>query len=85
MSTKKPKITIEEVKEEIKMNWFWYKVCEGCDTVAMFSDTFCPRCRGYHFDENRKRIIDQIVIKYEERFKRDNDLKQAGYNDLDSD
>ena len=76
MNTEKP--TLEDIKREIKTTWFWYKVCEGCDTVALYEVTFCPKCRGYHFNENRKRVIDEIVKKYEERFTRNSDLEQAG-------
>ena len=85
MSKKKPRIDINDIKEEIKSTWFWYKVCNGCEAVAMFSDIFCPKCRGYNFDENRKRIIDQIILKYEEKFKRNSDLELTEQNDLDSD
>jgi|GEM_PF-3878059 len=86
MSDEKPKgITIEDIKKEIKLTWFWYKVCEGCEHPAMFSAIFCPKCRGYRFDENRKRIIDTIVSKYEAKFKRDIDSQQLEYIDLDAD
>lgn len=84
MSAHKPRINIEEVKEEIKSTWFWYKVCEGCEGVVMYHETFCPKCRGYHFDENRRRVIDQIVLKYEEKFKRDSGSKLMECSDLDS-
>ena len=85
MSADKPKIDIEEIKIEINGTWFWYKVCEGCDTVALYVETFCPKCRGYHFNENRKRVIDQIVFKYEEKIKRDSDSEQEEYSDLNAD
>jgi hypothetical protein len=85
MSSKKPKIDIEDIKKEINGTWFWYKVCEGCDAVILFSDVFCPKCRGYHHNENRKRIIDQIVLKYTEKLKRDTDSEQEGYSDLNVD
>jgi len=86
MSTEKPKKrTLKEIKNELHTAWFWYKVCEGCETVTMFSTTFCPVCRGYHFDENRRRIIDQVLLKYEEKFKRENDSESKEYSDLDFD
>jgi DnaJ-class molecular chaperone len=71
MSIKKP--TIEDIKKEIKTSWFWYKVCEGCDGVSLYEEVFCPKCRGYHFNENRQRVIDEIIKKYEEKFKRNKD------------
>ena len=77
MSKEKPKINIEEIRKEITQNWFWYKVCEGCEAVAMYENTFCPKCRGYHFDENRKRVIDQIILLYTEKIIRDSDLEQS--------
>jgi rRNA maturation endonuclease Nob1 len=79
MSTEKS--SIEDIKNEIKATWFWYKVCEGCDTVTLYEMTFCPKCRGYRFDENRKRVIDEIVKRYEEKFKRNKDLEQSEYSD----
>ena len=75
MNTKKP--TLDDIKNEIKGSWFWYKVCEGCETVILYEETFCPKCRGYHFDENRKRIISEIIKKYEEKFKRNKDFEQS--------
>jgi rRNA maturation endonuclease Nob1 len=81
MSEKKPEINIEEIKEQVASLWFWYKVCEGCDTVTLYESTFCPKCRGYHFDENRRRVINEIVIKYEEKIKRCNDPEQSVYTD----
>lgn len=86
MSEEKLKgITIEDIKKEIKNTWFWYKVCEGCESPALYEAIFCPKCRGYRFDENRKRIIDTIVSRYDKKFKRNNDLPQSGYTDLDVD
>jgi len=81
MSVNKPKTDINEIKEEIKTNWFWYKVCNGCDGVALYSDTFCPKCRGYNFDENRKRIIDEIIRQYKRKLKLDTDSKAEEYSD----
>lgn len=81
MSKGKTKINIEDIKKEIRHNWFWYKVCEGCDAVATYADIFCPKCRGYHFDENRRRIIDEVVKRYEEKIKRDTDSGQEEYSD----
>ena len=74
MSIKKP--TIEDIKKEISLSWFWYKVCEGCDNVSLYEEVFCSKCRGYHFNENRQRIIDEIVKRYKEKFKRNKDSKQ---------
>lgn len=86
MNVEKPeKITIEDIKEEIKTTWFWYKVCEGCDTPALYETVFCPKCRAYRFDENRRRIIDAIVTRYEKKFKHDTDSQQLGYSDLNAD
>jgi len=86
MSTEKPKrITIEDIKKEIQLTWFWYKVCEGCDTVALYENVFCSKCRGYHFNENRKRVIDSIVEKYEAKFKASTDLQLSEYTDSNAD
>jgi len=86
MSEEKSKvITIEDIKKEIKNTWFWYKVCEGCEAPALYEAVFCPKCRAYRFDENRKRIIDTIISRYEKKFKYDTDLQQSEYTDLDAD
>jgi len=74
-------LDLEKIKQEIKNTWFWYKVCEGCEGVVLFSDVFCPKCRGYHFNENRLRVIDQVISKYREKFKRSKDSEQSGYSD----
>ena len=86
MNEEKPKrITIEDIRDEIKNTWFWYKVCEGCETPVLYESIFCSKCRGYRFDENRKRIIDTIVSRYEAKFKRCTDLQQLECSDLDAD
>lgn len=79
------KLTIEDIKKEIKNTWFWYKVCEGCETVLLYENVFCPKCRGYHFDENRKRVINLIIEKYETKFKLDSDSTEQACDDLNSD
>ena len=81
MSMKKPKTNIEDVKKEINLSWFWYKVCEGCDNVVLYEQVFCTSCRGYRFNENRKRVIDEIVKRYEDKFKRNTDSQQLECSD----
>lgn len=85
MSIKKIKIDIEDIKKEINSTWFWYKVCEGCETPALYETIFCKKCRGYRFDENRKRIIDIIISRFEKKIISDTDLEQSAYTDLNSD
>jgi len=85
MNIKKPKVDIKEIKKEINSTWFWYKVCEGCETPALYETVFCKSCRGYRFDENRKRIIDTIVSRFEKKIIPDTDSEQSAYNDLNSD
>jgi hypothetical protein len=81
----KDKPTIEDIKEEIKGTWFWYKVCEGCEKPVLYEVVSCPGCRGYRFDENRKRVIKTTVARYEEKFKRGTDSQQSEHNDLNVD
>jgi hypothetical protein len=35
--------------------WF-YKVCEGCDSIVMQSTSICPSCKSYRFDSNEFNI-----------------------------
>jgi rRNA maturation endonuclease Nob1 len=43
--------------QHILNNYEYYKVCEGCESVILYSSTFCPLCDGYRFDENIEQVI----------------------------
>jgi hypothetical protein len=34
-----------------------YKVCLCCESVILYSSTFCPLCDGYRFDEDIEQVI----------------------------
>lgn len=34
----------------------FYKVCEGCESVVIYDEIFCPLCDAYRFDSNVERV-----------------------------
>ena len=52
----------QAITDTIIKDWYWYKVCEGCESVVDITDHVCPVCKAYRFDENRKRIVEQAKI-----------------------
>lgn len=34
----------------------FYKVCEGCESVVIYDEIFCPMCDSYRFDSNEERV-----------------------------
>lgn len=34
----------------------FYKVCEGCESVVIYDEVFCPICNSYRFDRNIERV-----------------------------
>lgn len=51
---------LKDLKETIIANiireWYWYKVCEGCESIVDISDAMCPVCRAYRFDKTKARV-----------------------------
>jgi len=42
-----------------------FYVCEGCDTILDSTPlpvAFCPRCGGYRFSHDRRRLLDLVAI-----------------------
>jgi rRNA maturation endonuclease Nob1 len=54
------------IMEKVADEWYWFKVCEGCDAVVDTCDTVCPFCNAYRFDEERKRVIARAKELYNE-------------------
>jgi hypothetical protein len=59
--TQPDKLTIEKLTEYIMSSYFYYKVCEGCESVVLEHRVFCPLCDSYNFDDSFKRIYDRVV------------------------
>lgn len=59
-STLKKKLTKELIRNYIDTSYFYYKVCEGCESVIYYTRVFCPLCESYRFDETYKRISSRI-------------------------
>lgn len=47
----------KESAERIKRNAEYYKVCEGCESVVLYTSDFCPLCSGYRFNEEIDAVI----------------------------
>jgi len=54
-------LAIEKITEYIISSYFYYKVCEGCESVVLEHRVFCPLCDSYNFDYSFKRISDRVV------------------------
>ena len=35
----------------------YYKVCLCCESVVPYSNSFCPVCDGYRFEDNIEQVI----------------------------
>jgi len=49
----------ERISAAIKiiMEPWYYKVCEGCDSILRQSAIICPSCKSYRFDETELSIL----------------------------
>jgi len=47
---------IEEAVKKIFKYAKFYKVCEGCESVVIHDEIFCPMCDSYRFDSNIERV-----------------------------
>lgn len=52
---------IEKIVEYVISSYFYYKVCEGCESVVLEHRIFCPLCDSYNFDYTFKRIKNRVV------------------------
>jgi rRNA maturation endonuclease Nob1 len=52
----------QAITDAIIDDWYWFKVCEGCENVIDTGDAVCPVCKSYRFDENKKRIIERAKV-----------------------
>jgi hypothetical protein len=50
----------KRIAEYILTSYFYYKVCEGCESVILEHRIFCPLCNSYNFDYSFKRINNRI-------------------------
>ncbi|CAB5226475.1 hypothetical protein UFOVP760_249 [uncultured Caudovirales phage] len=61
--------SLKDLKEAITKNiiheWYWYKVCEGCESIVDVSDATCPICRAYRFDGSKKRVTAHAFNVYD--------------------
>jgi hypothetical protein len=57
----KRELAINKITEYIISSYFYYKVCEGCESVVLEHRIFCPLCDSYNFDCSFKRISDRVV------------------------
>lgn len=51
----------ERIIEYVISSYFYYKVCEGCESVILEHRAFCPLCDSYNFDYTFKRISERVV------------------------
>lgn len=54
-------LAVEKITEYVISSYFYYKVCEGCESVILEHRTFCPLCDSYNFDYSFKRISDRVM------------------------
>jgi rRNA maturation endonuclease Nob1 len=58
----------EEIKrrkalaKKIINNIFYYKLCEGCESVIFIDSIFCPVCQGYRFEHNLDKIEQAATV-----------------------
>jgi rRNA maturation endonuclease Nob1 len=46
----------KKLAEKILKNIYYYKLCEGCESVILIDSIFCPVCDGYRFNKNLEHI-----------------------------
>ena len=49
-----------KITDHIAYSYFYYKVCEGCESVILHHHVFCPVCDGYNFDMSYRRIKQRV-------------------------
>lgn len=57
MSVKKGSLRKELAAQIMIENAEYYKVCLCCESVVLYTSTFCPLCDGYRFDEDIEAVI----------------------------
>jgi len=57
MSVKKSSLRKELAAQIMIENAEYYKVCLCCESVVLYTSTFCPICDGYRFDESMEEVI----------------------------
>lgn len=58
--TKAKRNDIKRISEYVLSSYFYYKVCEGCESVILEHRAFCPLCKSYNFDYSFKRINNRM-------------------------
>lgn len=49
----KPKSTTEAVV----LNWYYFKVCDGCDRLLYKNTVICPICKSLAFNESKEDVL----------------------------
>ena len=57
MSGEEDKMKAAEI---ILKHSYYYKFCECCESVILYTQTFCPMCDGYRFNENLSVVIEAV-------------------------
>jgi hypothetical protein len=57
----KHELAVKKITEYVISSYFYYKVCEGCESVILEHRVFCPLCDSYNFDYSFKRINERVV------------------------
>lgn len=57
----KHELAVKKISEYVISSYFYYKVCEGCESVILEHRVFCPLCDSYNFDYSFKRINERVV------------------------
>lgn len=72
----------ETIADKIAKEWYWFKICEGCENIIDTIEPVCPICKSYRYNEERKDVIKRIYEVYD-RFQSfiDNGLEQLVDND----
>lgn len=66
----------KELGKKILKNIFYYKLCEGCESVVFVDSIFCPACDGYRFcyDLNKIEKTVKVLSKRKQKNKLPEDL-----------
>jgi rRNA maturation endonuclease Nob1 len=46
----------KHITNRFTKEWYWFKVCEGCESIVDIDDALCPICNAYRFDSSEERI-----------------------------
>ena len=58
-------MTAKQLAEFITSQPSRFYICEGCESICDFAFlplAFCPRCGGYHFSSDRRRLLELAAL-----------------------